>query len=122
MLTKEKGVDMVILDAPLLDTRRGKDLIGTLISDIILSVLSFFCQNEREAIRQRQREGIDAAKTRGISFGRPKKPIPSDFAKLVKQWENKKISTAEILEMCKISQTTFWRRRLECGLIRGKND
>jgi DNA invertase Pin-like site-specific DNA recombinase len=113
MLTKEKGVDIVILDAPLLDTRRGRDLIGTLISDIILAVMSFFCQNEREAIRQRQREGIAAAKARGVHLGRPKKPIPSNFSELVKRWENRQLNKNEILKMCDISQSTFYLRRAE---------
>ena len=76
ILTKEKGVDIVVLDMPLLDTRRGKDLIGTFLSDIDLQVLSFVAENERTNIRQRQAEGIAAAKARGVRFGRPPKPLP----------------------------------------------
>jgi DNA invertase Pin-like site-specific DNA recombinase len=110
IITKEKGVDIVILDMPLLDTRRDKDLIGTLISDIILSLLSFFAQSERETIRQRQAEGIAAAKARGVQFGRPKKPTPSGFAEFVKQWEHKKLGIRETLKKCNMSEATFYRR------------
>ena len=78
-LTKEKGIDIVVLDMPLLDTRRGKDLLGTFLSDIVLQVLSFVAENERTNIRQRQAEGIAAAKARGIRFGRPPKPLPDGF-------------------------------------------
>ena len=78
-LTKEKGIDIVVLDMPLLDTRRGKDVLGTCLSDIVLQVLSFVAENERTNIRQRQAEGIAAAKARGIRFGRPPKPLPDGF-------------------------------------------
>lgn len=79
ILTKEKKVDIVVLDMPLLDTRRGKDLIGTFLSDIVLQVLSFVAENERSNIKQRQAEGIAIAKARGVRFGRPPKPLPSNF-------------------------------------------
>ena len=79
ILTKEKGIDIVVLDMPLLDTRRGKDLMGTFLSDIVLQVLSFVAENERTNIRQRQAEGIAAAKARGVRFGRPPKPLPDNF-------------------------------------------
>jgi DNA invertase Pin-like site-specific DNA recombinase len=121
ILTKEMGVDIVVIDLPLLDTRRDKDLIGTLISDIILSLLSFFAQSERETIRQRQAEGIAAAKLKGVQLGRPVKPVPDNFAELVTQWENKKLSRADILKKCRISQATFYRRRAKCRIIQGKN-
>ena len=88
-LTKEKKVDVSILDMPLLDTRNGKDLMGTFLADIVLQVLSFVSQNERENIRKRQAEGIAAAKARGVRFGRPEKPIPDNFNELVRQWEKK---------------------------------
>lgn len=78
-LTKKKGTDIVVLDIPLLDTRRGKDLLGTFLSDIVLQVLSFVVENERTNIRQRQAEGIAAAKAKGIRFGRPPKPLPENF-------------------------------------------
>ena len=83
MLTKEKGVDIVVLDMPLLDTRRGKDLMGTFLSDIVLQVLSFVAENERAAIHQRQAEGIAAAKARGVVFGRPELPTPDNFSSVV---------------------------------------
>jgi len=121
LLTKEKGVDIVILDMPLLDTRRDKDLIGTLISDIILSLLSFFCQNERDAIHKRQAEGIATAKARGVRFGRPNKPTPDNFSDLVTQWRNKKVSRKDIIKKCNISQTTFYRRVAEHRTAQGKN-
>ncbi len=79
ILTKEKGIDIVVLDMPLLDTRRGKDLMGTFLSDIVLQVLSFVAENERSNIKQRQAEGIAAAKERGVKFGRPPLPVPENF-------------------------------------------
>ena len=85
ILTKEKGIDMVVLDMPLLDTRRGKDLMGTFLSDIVLQVLSFVAENERTNIRQRQAEGIAAAKARGVRFGRPPAPLPENFHHLYQQ-------------------------------------
>lgn len=88
ILNKEKGIDIVVLDMPLLDTRRGKDLMGTFLSDIVLQVLSFVAENERTNIRQRQAEGIAAAKARGVRFGRPPKPLPENFHHLYQQWKN----------------------------------
>ena len=88
-LTKDKGIDIVVLDMPLLDTRRGKDLMGTFLSDIVLQVLSFVAENERTNIQQRQAEGIAAAKARGVRFGRPEKEIPDDFEEIVAAWEQK---------------------------------
>ena len=108
ILTKDKGVDIVILDMPLLDTRNGKDLIGTFIADVVLQLLSFVAQNERENIRQRQAEGIAAAKARGVQFGRPKKPLPDNFGELVQRWERKQIKTRDILRICSISRATFY--------------
>lgn len=110
ILTKEKGVDIVVVDMPMLDTRRGKDLIGTFISDIVLQVLSFVAENERCNIRQRQAEGIMAAKARGVRFGRPKKNMPDNFLSLVNCWEKKQISLPEVLKICQISESTFYRR------------
>lgn len=95
ILTKEKGVDVVILDMPLLDTRTAKDLLGTFIADLVLQVLSFVAQSERENIRKRQEEGIRAAKLRGVEFGRPSIEIPNNFVHLVNQWEQGKISALE---------------------------
>lgn len=90
ILTKEKGVDIVVLDMPLLDTRRGKDLMGTFLSDIVLQVLSFVAENERTNIKQRQAEGIAAAKAQGIKFGRPPLPLPDNFYEVHKAWPVRK--------------------------------
>ena len=87
VITKEKKVDIRILDMPLLDTTRTKDLLGTFISDVVLQLLSFVAENERNNIRQRQAEGIAAAKARGIRFGKPKIPMPDNFQELYQQWE-----------------------------------
>ena len=113
VLTKEIGADICVLDMPLLDTRQGKDLMGTFIADLVLQILSFVAQNERENIRKRQLQGIAAAKARGVRFGRPEKGLPPEFVSLVKQWENKKITLAEVLKQCKISESTFYRRLRE---------
>ena len=109
MLTKEKGVDIVVLDMPLLDTRRGKDLMGTFLSDIVLQVLSFVAENERTNIRQRQAEGIAAAKAKGVQFGRPEIAIPDDFPEIVAAWEQKRLPLAEVLRKCNMSKATFYR-------------
>lgn len=109
-ITKEKGVDIVVLDMPLLDTRRsGHDLTGTFVADLVLQILSYVAQTERENIRQRQREGIAAAKLRGVRFGRPEKPVPDRFWKLKRDWEEKKISSREAARELLISQDTFLR-------------
>ena len=107
ILTKEKGVDIVVLDIPLLDTRRGKDLMGTFLSDIVLQVLSFVAENERTNIRQRQAEGIAAAKKRGIRFGRPPKPLPKNFHEIYQQWKNGKITGLEAAKACGMPMSTF---------------
>ena len=92
MLTKEKGVDIVVLDMPLLDTRRDKDLLGSFLSDIVLQVLSFVAENERVNIRARQAEGIAAAKARGVHFGPQAKPLPEGFPELYQAWREKKVT------------------------------
>lgn len=120
ILTKEKGVDICVIDMPLLDSRRGKDLVGTFLSDIVLQVLSFVAENERNNIRQRQAEGIAAARARGVHLGRPVKEAPADFDRIVKAWEKKEITMAEAMQMTSTSETTFYRRRREMELIRGK--
>ena len=117
ILIKEKGVDIAVIDMPLLDTRLNKNLMGTFIADLVLQILSFVAQNERDNIHQRQTEGIAAAKARGIRFGRPIKVAPDNFGELVKQWSKKQLGKAEILKICNMSQTTFYRRRAEHGLI-----
>lgn len=106
-LTKERGVDIVVLDMPLLDTRRGKDLIGTFLADIVLQVLSFVAENERVNIRQRQAEGIAAAKARGVRFGRPPKPLPENFARVYNAWQAKKITGTEAARQCGMPLSTF---------------
>ena len=120
ILTKEKGVDICVIDMPLLDTRRGKDLVGTFLSDIVLQVLSFVAENERNNIRQRQAEGIAAARARGVHLGRPVKEAPADFDRIVKAWEKKEITMAEAMQMTGMSETTLYRRRREMQLILGK--
>jgi DNA invertase Pin-like site-specific DNA recombinase len=111
VLTKEIGVDICVLDMPLLDTRKGKDLLGTFIADIVLQILSFVAQTERENIKRRQAQGIAAAKARGVMFGRPRLESPNDFTDLIKDWENGTVSTSEALKRCGFSEATFYRRR-----------
>ena len=108
ILTKEKGVDIVVLDMPLLDTRRGKDLMGTFLSDIVLQVLSFVAENERTNIKQRQAEGIAAAKAKGIKFGRPPLPLPDNFYEVHKAWRSKKITLKQAAEACNMPVGTFY--------------
>lgn len=108
ILTKERGVDIVVLDMPLLDTRRGKDLMGTFLSDVVLQVLSFVAENERTNIRQRQAEGIAAAKARGIKFGRPPLPLPDNFYEIHREWRMKKISLKEAAKACDMPVGTFY--------------
>ena len=107
ILTKEKGIDIVVLDMPLLDTRRGKDLMGTFLSDIVLQVLSFVAENERTNIRQRQAEGIAAAKKRGARFGRPPSPLPENFHEIYQQWKNGKITGLAAAKACGMPMSTF---------------
>lgn len=107
ILTKEKGVDIVVLDMPLLDTRRGKDLMGTFLSDIVLQVLSFVAENERSNIHQRQAEGIAAAKARGVKFGRPPKELPDNFRKVYEQWKIGEITGLTAARLCKMPMSTF---------------
>ena len=109
ILTKDKKIDIVVLDMPLLDTRRGKDLMGTFLSDIVLQLLSFVADNERENIRQRQKEGIEAAKQRGVRFGRPTQPLPEDFKHIYKKWMAKEITGVEAAKQCKVARSTFYR-------------
>ncbi len=115
-LTKEKGVDIVVLDMPLLDTRRGKDLMGTFLSDIVLQVLSFVAENERENIRRRQAEGIAAAKARGVKFGRPPKELPENFYEVYKAWRDKKLTLKEAAKACKMPEGTFYSKAKKLDL------
>lgn len=108
MLTQTKGIDIVVIDMPLLDTRRGKDLMGTFISDLVLQVLSFVAENERLTIRQRQAEGIAAAKSRGVKFGRPQIPFNPDFGRCYQQWKDGLITGVEAAKECKMAVSTFY--------------
>ena len=110
LLTKEKGIDICVLDMPLLDTRRDKDLMGTFIADLVLQILSFMAQNERENIKKRQAQGIAAAKARGVQFGRPGLPEPADFAELVETWDSRLITIDQITARYGLSESTFYRR------------
>ena len=110
ILTKEKGIDIVVLDMPLLDTRRGKDLMGTFLSDIVLQVLSFVAENERANIRQRQAEGIAAAKARGVQFGRPPQPLPDNFYDIHQSWRNKEIPLSQAAKACGMPVGTFYSK------------
>lgn len=118
VLTKDIGIDICVLDMPLLDTRQGKDLMGTFIADLVLQILSFVAQSERENIRKRQAEGIAAAKARGVVFGRPAKTPPDDFAEIVSAWESGRQTFQEALERCGMSESTFYRRLREYRLTR----
>lgn len=120
IIIKEKNVDICVIDMPLLDTRQGKDLMGTFIADLVLQILSFVAQSERENIKKRQAEGIAAAKAKGVRFGRPEKNVPDNFATLIKLWEQKKLPLTEVLEQCNMSEATFYRRLREYRLLHKK--
>lgn len=109
LLTKKKRVAMVVLDMPLLDTRSSRDLTGTLIADIVLQLLSYVAQKERESIRQRQAEGIAAAKERGVRFGRPEKEIPGRFFLLYDDWKKGEISGREAARQLGVTHQTFFK-------------
>lgn len=113
ILTKEKKIDIVVLDMPLLDTRRGKDLMGTFLSDIVLQVLSFVAENERANIRQRQAEGIAAAKARGVKFGRPPAPLPDNFHQVHKEWRGKRLTLNQAADACAMPVSTFYYKALQ---------
>ena len=123
ILTKEIGVDICVIDMPLLDTRNGKDLMGTFIADLVLQILSFVAQNERENIRNRQAQGIAAAKLRGVRFGRPRKKCQDDFEMIVNKWFLGEISTDDVIKKYNISRSTFYRRKREViGGINSRSD
>lgn len=110
ILTKEIGIDICVIDMPLLDTRNGKDLMGTFIADLVLQILSFVAESERRNIKDRQKQGIAAAKKRGVRFGRPETIIPKDFSEIVDDWQMKRISLAEALNKSHMSRSTFYRK------------
>lgn len=112
-LTTERKIDICVIDMPLLDTRRDKDLMGTFVADLVLQILSFVAETERVNIRKRQEQGIEAAKQRGVQFGRPRVRIPDNFERILKCYEERKLSVEQVLETCHMSKTTFYRRRKE---------
>ncbi len=115
ILTKDKQVEILVLDMPMLDTRRDKNLLGTFIADLVLQVLSFVAQNEREAIRKRQAEGIAAAKMRGVKFGRRAKPLPENFMENCELWQSGRISGLEAARRCLMPSSTFYRKAGKVG-------
>ena len=117
VLTKEIGIDICVIDMPLLDTRNGKDLMGTFIADLVLQILSFVSESERNNIKKRQAEGIAAARARGVHLGRPVKEAPENFPEIVKAWKKGEITLAEALKRSNMGQTSFYRRRREYNLI-----
>ena len=118
ILTKEIGIDICVIDMPLLDTRNGKDLMGTFIADLVLQILSFVAQSERENIKKRQAQGIAAAKAKGVKFGRPEVPMPDDFDKYIYKWDKGQITTLEILKKTGLTKSTFYRKVREYNLIK----
>ena len=116
ILTKDIGADICVIDMPLLDTRNGKDLMGTFIADLVLQILSFCSENERVNIKKRQVEGIAAARARGVHLGRPVKEPPEDFPKIVKAWEKGEITLKEAVRHCNMGETSFYRRLREYRL------
>ena len=120
ILTKEKGIDIVVLDMPLLDTRREKDLLGTFIADLVLQVLSFVAQSERENTRNRQAQGIAAAKVRGVHMGRPPKALPENFEELARLWACQKLTTTELMQQTGLPETTLYRRLQKHQIARKK--
>ena len=121
-LTRVKKVDIVVLEMPLLDTRRGKDLLGTFLSDIVLQVLSFVAENERSNIKIRQREGIEAAKIRGVQFGRPSAQLPDNFPEIIEKWQKKEIPASQAAAMCGLSRSTFYKKAKEYGQKKGTGE
>jgi len=113
VLTKERGVDIAVIDMPLLDTRLNKDLMGTFIADLVLQILSFVSAHERNSIKKRQAEGIAAARMRGVRFGRPAKKLPENFPTIVKQWEWGQLEFSEVLEQTGMKPSTFYNRLKE---------
>jgi len=113
IITQEKKADIVVLDMPLLDTRRSKDLLGTLISDLVLSLLSYVAETERTFICERQKEGIAAAHKRGVKFGRPKVLLPDNFFTVADLWKKQKLTVKEAAKRCGMAKSTFWDKAKE---------
>ena len=110
ILTKDKGVDIIVMDMPLLNTRNGKDLLGTFIADLVLQILSFVAQTDRENIKTRQAQGIAAAKLRGVRFGRPQKPLPNNFVNVYHSWKQGKLTCVAAAKACGMPLSTFRRK------------
>ena len=110
ILTKDKGIDICVVDMPLLDTRQCKDLMGTFIADLVLQILSFVAENERANIRQRQAEGIAAAKARGVKFGRPPVALPENFYAMHQAWRGGKLPLREAAHKCGMPVSTFYAK------------
>ena len=110
VLTKDKGVDIIVIDMPLLNTRNGKDLLGTFIADLVLQILSFVAQTERENIKTRQAQGIAAAKLRGVRFGRPQKPLPQNFLNVYHSWKQGKLTCVAAAKACGMPLSSFRRK------------
>ena len=109
-ITKEKGADIVVIDMPILDTRREKNLMGTFISDVVLALLSYVAESERHNIKQRQEEGIRAAKQRGVRFGRPQKPLPENFKEACRRWDSGELVGRQAAMLCDMPLSTFYKR------------
>ncbi len=122
IITREKCADIIIIDMPLLDTTNSKDLLGTFISDIVLQLLSFVSENERENIRRRQAEGIAAAKARGVRWGGVYKPMPDHFGELYESWTNKEITIAEFAQCCNVCESTLFKRIREYRIKRKEGE
>ena len=120
ILTQDLGVDVVVIDMPLLDTRRGKDLLGTFISDVVLQILSFVAENERDSILQRQKEGIAIARANGVRFGRPKRPLPDNFREIAIMWRSGLITSVAGAKLCNLPLTTFRSKAMEIEFQRKK--
>ena len=114
ILTKEKKIDIAVIDMPLLDTRSGKDLLGTFIADLVLQILSFVAQTEREHIRERQAQGIAAARARGVKFGRPEKQLPPNFYNVLEKWQRQELSARKAAQECDMPITTFLKKAKQC--------
>ena len=122
ILTKEIGIDISVIDMPLLDTRNGKDLMGTFIADLVLQILSFVAQSERENIKKRQAEGIAAAKARGVHLGRPTIPVPHNFQSILNEVKTGRITLSEAQKRCGMSKSTFYRRSKDVKLYLRKKE
>ncbi|MCH5251587.1 MAG: recombinase family protein [Lachnospiraceae bacterium] len=120
ILTREISIDICVMDMPLLDTRNGKDLMGTFIADLVLQILSFVAESERTNIKKRQQQGIIAAKARGVRFGRPEVATPDDFSKIVNDWKCKKLTLNESLQKCNMSKSTFYRRLRKSKILKSE--